>query len=1170
METDGNFKDVDACWHLLDGSFDDAFPILTNTLSTRANKKSLTKLGGLPSVIAMLAAFIGDPNVTREQAFKATMNALKPNATPYHDAFAIIQKGLLYLGSPGDANRLIADVDSSAKSPMAKWIAGYLQAWLATDAAGKAQVGGLTDAAKIFRGNGCTWLAAETYAGAGHSKLKTADKQTELSEELHRDCNTKTLLSLVKPEPAWSRTLAAIALLGNSNPSKTSSNIADSEPTDRLIYEIHHNQRDFQLNVYHQLRKGSKWSKGRKVALSRLFHQHTEPDFAFLTPQDKALCQALRHWTERGSYGYPEEHTDFETHSGARALIGHPRIFWSGKREQPVEITEKPVSLVVREVADSQIEILLDPKPESSSDLRINKAGPHEIAVTFFDSQHQIIQSMLGKALRVPKTASDRVLQTITQLASVVTIHCEIEDLVPTEKTDSAKAKRRKSKSAPQDEVTESITAAKVVDGNPQTQLHLLPSGDGLRAEFYVQPFGTDGPMCRPGEGGASLFATIDGEAVSATRNLKEEVDQAQRLIAHSDGLASHLCESWTATFPTAIECLDLLLELEPLVGSDGVSIHWPKGRSMRLAGQATESMMRVHIRRDRNWFAASGELKIDKERSIDMMELIELTSASPNRFVQLADGEFLALTNDLRQRIDDLRTFGDRRSAKGKLRFGSVHAGLLEDLGEVKVKADTHWKKCLDWMRGAAKIDVQVPATLQADLRTYQHEGIAWMQRLAAWGVGGCLADDMGLGKTVQTIAVLLLRASEGPAIVVAPTSVIHNWHDEIARFAPTLQPRILADSPRKELLDSLSARDVLLCSYGLMQNEIKKLEKIDFNTLVLDEAQAIKNPATQRSKAAKRLSADARFLLTGTPMENHLGELWNLMDFLNPGLLGSADSFQERFAVPIERDSDRAAKQRLKRLVAPFILRRTKAQVLTELPARTETTLRIQPSSEEAAFYEAVRLRAVKKLAEAAEGKPKPLQILGEIMRMRRACCHPKLVVPESEIDGSKLAQTLQTIDELRSGNHRALIFSQFVDHLQLVREQLDDRGITFQYLDGKTPAKTRKKSVEAFQAGEGDVFLISLKAGGTGLNLTAADYVIHLDPWWNPAVEDQASDRAHRIGQQRPVTIYRMVLAGTIEEKILQLHATKRDLAESLLQGTDRSSKLTTDELLKLIKA
>ena len=1160
LQTGGKMRDVEGCLRLLSGEFGEAFALLSDTLSSRASQRNLTKLGGLPSVIAILGAIAGDAGISQDNAIKATMNILKTNATPYSRAFAIAQLGLLFMKSPAKADKLLSDVNAVACSPLAKWTAGYIQSWLAGDEDVNSQVAGLIEAAKSLEASGCQWLAAETYAAAGRSKLKTADKQQELADKIHRQYATASLIDCVKPEPVWLRTLDAIALLGGQN-KPTTSNVASAEPTERLIFEIFHNQHDFQLEVFHQLRKGSVWSKGRKIALPRLFQNHTEPEFAFLTPEDRALCQTLRQWTDRNSYGYPETFAQFETRSGSRAIIGHPRIFRPNDRDQPLEIIEKSISLVVRPVEDSQIELFLDPQPINSCDVRFEKSGPHQIAVTHFESSHHALQSMLGKSLRVPVSGSAKVLETITRLASLVTIHSEIGDL--------QSGKSSKSGDAPSSENAAVITPAKKIAGESRSHLHLLPSGDGLRAEFYVQPFGTTGPMCRPGEGGTTLFATIDGEATSAHRDLSIEVKNAKALIDQCETLSTHLTQPWTATFGSPTEALELLLELEPLTQSESVTIHWPKGRSLRLAGVAKESMMRVRIARDRDWFAASGELKLDRERSIDMMQLFELVSASPGRFIKLGDGEFLALTNNLRQRIDDLRQFGDGRSVKGKLRFAAVHAALLEDLGEIKVTSDSHWKNCLKRMREATEISLQIPETFKADLRPYQQEGIAWMQRLVAWGVGGCLADDMGLGKTIQAIALLLQRSADGPAIVIAPTSVIYNWQSEITRFAPTLRPRILAESPRAELLDSLAACDVLLCSYGLMQNEIQKLEKFKFTTLVLDEAQAIKNSATQRSKAAKRLISESRFLLTGTPMENHLGELWNLMDFINPGLLGTAESFQERFALPIERDGDRVARQGLKRLVAPFILRRTKAQVLTELPPRTETTLRIEPGQDEAAFYEAVRVRALETLAEVADGKPKTLKILGEIMRLRRACCHPKLVMPESTIEGSKLMQVLETIDELRKGKHRALIFSQFVDHLQLVREQLDERAITYQYLDGSTPAKARKERVDAFQAGQGEVFLISLKAGGTGLNLTAADYVIHLDPWWNPAVEDQASDRAHRIGQQRPVTIYRMVLAGTIEEKILELHATKRDLAESLLEGTDRSGKLTTEELMRLIR-
>jgi SNF2 family DNA or RNA helicase len=315
--------------------------------------------------------------------------------------------------------------------------------------------------------------------------------------------------------------------------------------------------------------------------------------------------------------------------------------------------------------------------------------------------------------------------------------------------------------------------------------------------------------------------------------------------------------------------------------------------------------------------------------------------------------------------------------------------------------------------------------------------------------------------------------------------------------------------------------------------------------------------------------LQGKFKLITTGTPIENHLGELWNLFRFINPGLLGSLESFNRRFAHPIEKYNDKQTRQHLKKLIQPFLLRRTKNQVLQELPPRTEITLQVELSTEETAFYEALRRDAVDKLTDSeAEGGAKHLQILVEIMRLRRACCHPRLIMPAAEIKSSKLEVLRETLQEILENNHKALVFSQFVDHLSIVREVLEQEKISYQYLDGSTPAVERKKRVDAFQGGTGDVFLISLKAGGTGLNLTAADYVIHLDPWWNPAVEDQASDRAHRLGQKRPVTIYRLVAKGTIEEKILQLHGQKRDLADSLLSGSDLSGKLSTEELLQLI--
>ncbi|MGZ8361297.1 MAG: DEAD/DEAH box helicase [Allosphingosinicella sp.] len=455
---------------------------------------------------------------------------------------------------------------------------------------------------------------------------------------------------------------------------------------------------------------------------------------------------------------------------------------------------------------------------------------------------------------------------------------------------------------------------------------------------------------------------------------------------------------------------------------------------------------------------------------------------------------------------------------------------------------------------------------TLQAELRDYQVEGFAWLSRLAHWGAGACLADDMGLGKTVQAIAAMLEQAAKGPCLVVAPTSVCHNWEAELARFAPTLRTHRFAagTDDRADLVAGLGAMDVMVTSYGLLHQEADRLAAVSWQMVVLDEAQAIENAETRRAQASQRLQAAFRVALTGTPIENYLDELWSLFNVVNPGLLGSRESFQRRFVTPIERDRDSTARDALRALIRPYILRRTKSAVLSELPPRTEVTIEVDLAEDERAFYEALRRKALESLEgldEAASGQRR-IHILAEITRLRRACCHPGLVDPDTALPGAKLGVFLDLVQELIRNHHKALVFSQFVGQLDRVRAALDALAIRYQYLDGSTPSKERERGVAAFQAGEGAVFLISLRAGGLGLNLTAADYVIHLDPWWNPAVEDQASDRAHRIGQQRPVTVYRLIVDDSIEQKILRLHQDKRNLAADILEGSEGSGRLSEE--------
>jgi SNF2 family DNA or RNA helicase len=575
------------------------------------------------------------------------------------------------------------------------------------------------------------------------------------------------------------------------------------------------------------------------------------------------------------------------------------------------------------------------------------------------------------------------------------------------------------------------------------------------------------------------------------------------------------------------------------------------------------------------------------------MKRLVDLARRSSGKFLPLGNGEFLALTDDFRRRLDDFsymtelyaRQDEDDRAIRVHPLAAMALAHAMQDAGNVE--ADKAWMEQLQLIREAQSLDPRVPSTLQAELRDYQVEGYRWLSRLAHWGGGACLADDMGLGKTVQALAIILEKTHHGPILVVAPTSVCMNWLQESNRFAPTLKMHQLGTRNRRKLVKSLKEFDVLVTSYTLLQQEAKLLAGIDWQVIVLDEAQAIKNMETKRSRAAMSLNGRFKLLTTGTPIENHLGELWNLFNFILPGLLGPLESFNQRFAIPIERHGDQVARRKLKKLIRPFILRRTKTQVLEELPPRTEITLQVEMNVDEQAFYEAMRRQALENLetgtspslrqrkqktgdsVSRSNGKGYTVKILAEIMKLRRACCNPKLILPETDIQSSKLLLFEKVVNELLENRHKALVFSQFVGHLQLIRSFLDKKRIRYRYLDGTTPVKKREKEVEAFQAGQGDLFLISLKAGGLGLNLTAADYVIHMDPWWNPAVEDQASDRAHRIGQVHPVTIYRLITKHTIEEKIVRLHREKRDLANSLLAETEISSRISVDELLNLIR-
>jgi superfamily II DNA or RNA helicase len=536
-----------------------------------------------------------------------------------------------------------------------------------------------------------------------------------------------------------------------------------------------------------------------------------------------------------------------------------------------------------------------------------------------------------------------------------------------------------------------------------------------------------------------------------------------------------------------------------------------------------------------------------------------------------LIDGRLIALDPARLRPILEalLKLFSPREITDGDTGLSGTRLAELSEIDGVASPSK-------DWINGSKgarlahalatwsqRPPTKLPPEFKADLRPYQHEGLDWLQLLFMAGMGGCLADDMGLGKTVQTLAhIAVLKANgqlSGPVLIVAPTSVVPNWGHEIERFAPGLGVVNFTGLERAGLADQIESADVVLSSYALLSRDIAVLGEQAFSLVVLDEAQNIRNPATVAAKAAVALNAEQKIALSGTPVENHLGDLWSMMRFLNPGLLGDNKQFGSDFRKPIEKDNEPDAKRRLARRIKPFMLRRTKEQVAKDLPDRTELIADIELYDTQRDLYEVTRAAMQRRVIEAMGAKglaQSAIVIIDALLKLRQCCCDPRLVKTATKTATSggsaKLDHLIEMLKELNAEGRRVLVFSQFTSMLDLIEEQVKALGFSYERLTGET--RDRDGPVKRFQSGQSDVFLISTKAGGVGLNLTAADTVILYDPWWNPAVEAQAIGRAHRIGQQRPVFVHRLICAGTIEEKMLALQARKKSLAGSLFNAGD----------------
>lgn len=594
------------------------------------------------------------------------------------------------------------------------------------------------------------------------------------------------------------------------------------------------------------------------------------------------------------------------------------------------------------------------------------------------------------------------------------------------------------------------------------------------------------------------------------------------------------------------------------------------------------------------NWFDTEIGVVINEEKINLLPILLRSIRASDTTFlegykmdvpIRLDDGREITIKRDrINQLLTLLRSLMKIGSNKESKSSNTLKLHLLDALQLDHFRtndfATADWtgsKTLLDFaeklkdFKGIDSIDP--PKSLQAILRPYQQEGLNWLQFLRKYHLNGILADEMGLGKTVQTLAHFAVEKEQHrlkkPILLVVPTSLVPNWESEILKFLPTLSFKILHGAQRD--FNQLATFDLLITTYSLLYRDVDQLRKHPYDTIVLDEAQNIKNKNTQVVKVLMHLQAEHRLCLTGTPLENHLGELWSLFNFLMPGFLGDDRYFQKEFRTKIEKGNDEASKKMLAIRIKPFMLRRTKAQIAKDLPEKTEIMQKCELNEQQRDLYEIVRLAMHQKVQEEIEKKgihKSQIVILDALLKLRQVCCDPRLLKMKHKVtESAKLKMLIEMLEEMVEEGRKILIFSQFTGMLDLISQELQAMNISYVRLCGDT--KDRKTPVEEFQQGTIPVFLISLKAGGVGLNLTAADVVIHYDPWWNPAVENQATDRAHRLGQQKRVFVYKLVTKDTLEEKILELQAKKASIAAALFDHENTAAQITQEDVNALFR-
>lgn len=962
-----------------------------------------------------------------------------------------------------------------------------------------------------------------------HELSAYADIPAEERKELRRAFGGGPVLESIRRVAPWEQALMDAA---ESIPGDQPAAIAEE---DRIVYNMSGTElKSIDLQ--------SRTPDGRWLTIEKISQQnYINFSHPAMDNADKAVAVDLRVYQNERWSRYPTFRNEAE--AVIPHMVGTGRVFCSAGQ---VEIRESAPSIKVKLKGD-KIELKTNVSTDSYGNVlpcSVSGTCAAGFDVVRPDHRQAAVLRSLGKVPSYPIEAADTLRNVFAQIASFI----EVDD---------------KAMSA--------VDSAREENGSAR-----LVATIGFDEKYSAYSLKIQ--AC-PLQGGRTRFEPASGGTEYIEKSGREHI------LVHRDFVGENTNFGMMKTFASKSLCNmkflggkgDRLMDSAAVLrlleflqaNEDRFLAEWPKGHRIKYRGMGRTSVWEINGSAREEWFSIEGNIAF-QGGSASVGDVLRYSQEdAPEGFIKLGEDEYAKISDQLRKQIDRLQSMGSVNG--GELHVSRYQVGQLAKVlgqGRGTVSTGPEFNDLKSRMEAAYRTEPELPEGLLATLRPYQTEGYRWMKRLDAWGAGACLADDMGLGKTVQTIAFMLSKADEGPSLVVAPTSVVPNWATEIGRFAPGLRTVVLNhEKDRESVVKGAGPNDVIVSTYGVLAGNADLLKDREWNVICLDEAHQIKNRFTKVSQAAMDLRGQSRVVLTGTPVQNNLMELWNLFQFINPGLLGTCEQFRKKY-ISAMNEEDKETLDVLKGMTQPFILRRTKAEVLDDLPSKTEMDWLVRMTDEETRKYESMREYIEKQFSPENSNSRVDITMFESLTKLRLAACSMSLLEKSWNHESSKIRDVKFLLGNILRGDNKVLVFSQFTSFLGQVKGALDDLGADYLYLDGATTMKERQRLVDEFQTGETRVFLVSLKAGGLGLNLTAANYVLLMDPWWNPAIENQAKDRAHRIGQKRDVTVIRLISAHTIEEKILRLHDAKLGLSDNLLEGTANSSKLSYEDIVEMV--